>query len=154
MSETILTNAIIPKSNNLLSYALIPQVYDLEDLNIQSGTFKNAGEGWNTFTFPEPFDTPPLVFVQTDNYGCDVKNIAVDRFLYKVTTQVTSSGNSKTLYSGRTSRSYDTDIVATSTSSLSSTTSFSVMTAAGSTSSAGVADAIDIRWLAIEYGGE
>lgn len=153
MSETILTNAIIPKSNNLLSYALIPQVYDLEDLNIQSGTFKNAGEGWNTFTFPEPFDTPPVVYARCDNYGIEIKSVTAEHFLYMVTTATSSSGSSKTLYYGKSSQYNLTGIVSVEKSggySWTNSGSFTVLTAAGSNGTAGVADAVDIGFIAVE----
>ena len=136
---------------------LVPDVFELEDLAVQGGEFENAGEGWNTFEFPEPFDAPPLVLAQCEGYGVEVKGVTAERFLYMVTQATSSSGSSKTLYYGN-SRQYGlSGIVATSDSAGYSWTnqgSFTVLTAAGSSGTSGVADAVTVRWAAMEKGGE
>ena len=126
---------------------LVPDVFELEDLAVQGGEFENAGEGWNTFTFPEPFDEVPLVLAQCEGYGVDVKGVTAERFLYMV-TQATSSATTKTLYLSTrynyvftTKQNYDGG-------------SFDVVTSAGSSGTSGVADAVPVRWAAIEKGGE
>lgn len=91
---------------------LVPDVFEIEDLAVQGGEFENAGEGWNTFEFPEPFGAPPLVLAQCEGYGVDVKGVTAERFLYMVTQATSSSGTS------------------------------------------GVADAVTVRWAAMEKGGE
>lgn len=136
---------------------LVSDVFELEDLSVQGGVFENAGEGWNTFTFPESFDAPPLVLAQCEGYGVEVKGVTAERFLYMVTQATSSSGSSKTLYYGKSSQYRLSGIVATSDSAGSYWTnqgSFTVLTAAGSSGTAGVAEKVAVRWAAIEKGGE
>lgn len=140
-----------------LLLALLSDTRELEDLSVQGGEFENAGEGWNTFEFPEPFDAPPLVLAQCEGYGVEVKGVTAERFLYMVTQATSSSGSSKTLYYGKSSQYRLSDIVATSDSAGSYWTnqgSFTVLTAAGSSGTAGVAEKVAVRWAAIEKGGE
>lgn len=131
-----------------LMLALLSDTCELEDLAVQGGEFENAGEGWNTFTFPEPFDAPPLVLAQCDGYSVEVKGITAERFLYMVTQATSSSGSSRTLYLSTRhdyvfakKKSYDGG-------------SFDVLTSAGSSGTFGVADAVTVRWAAMEKGGE
>lgn len=126
-----------------LMLALLSDTCELEDLAVQGGEFENAGEGWNTFTFPEPFDAPPLVLAQCDGYSVEVKGITAERFLYMVT-----QASSRTLYLSTRydyvfakKQSYDGG-------------SFDVLTSAGSSGTSGVADAVTVRWAAMEKGGE
>lgn len=128
---------------------LVPDVFELEDLAVQGGEFENAGEGWNTFEFPEPFDAPPLVLAQCEGYGVDVKGVQRDRFLYRVTGAVSTGGLnvSKANYYVHTRAS-------TSTSYMVQASLVTDVSAGGSGGSAGVADAVAVRWTAIEKGGE
>ena len=140
-----------------LMLALLSDTRELEDLAVQGGEFENAGEGWNTFTFPEPFDAPPLVLAQCEGYGVEVKGVTAERFLYMVTQATSSSGGSRTLYYGNSNRYELSGIVATSDSagySLTNKGSFTALTAAGSSGTSGVADAVAVRWAAMEKGGE
>lgn len=140
-----------------LMLALLSDTRELEDLAVHGGEFENAGEGWNTFTFPEPFDAPPLVLAQCEGYGVEVKGVTAERFLYMVTQATSSSGGSMTLYYGNSNRYELSGIVATSDSAGYSWTnkgSFTVLTAAGSSGTAGVAEKVAVRWAAIEKGGE
>lgn len=127
---------------------LVPDVFELEDLSVQGGVFENAGEGWNTLTFPEPFDAPPLVLAQCDGFGVEVKGVTAERFLYMVTQATSSSGSSRTLY---LSTRYD--YVFAKKQSYNGG-SFDVLTSAGSSETSGVADAVTVRWFAMEKGGE
>ena len=131
-----------------LMLALLSGTRELEDLAVQGGEFENAGEGWNTFEFPEPFDAPPLVLAQCEGYGVDVKGVTAERFLYMVTQATSSSGSSRTLYLSTRydyvfakKQSYDGG-------------SFDVLTSAGSSGTAGVAEKVAVRWAAIEKGAE
>lgn len=131
-----------------LMLALLSDTCELEDLAVQGGEFENAGEGWNTFTFPEPFDEVPLVLAQCEGYGVEVKGVTAERFLYMVTQATSSSGSSRTLYLSTrydyvftTKQNYDGG-------------SFDVVTSAGSSGTSGVADAVTVRWAAMEKGGE
>ena len=115
-----------------LMLALLSGTRELEDLSVQGGEFENAGEGWNTFEFPEPFDAPPLVLAQCEGYGVDVKGVTAERFLYMVTQATSSSGSSRTLYYGKSNQYGLSGIVATSDSagySLTNQGSFTVLTA-------------------------
>ena len=140
-----------------LMLALLSGTRELEDLSVQGGEFENAGEGWNTFEFPEPFDAPPLVLAQCEGYGVDVKGVTAERFLYMVTQATSSSGSSRTLYYGNSNQYGLSGIVATSDSAGYSWTnqgSFTVLTAAGSSGTAGVAEKVAVKWAAIEKGAE
>lgn len=140
-----------------LMLALLSGTRELEDLAAQGGKFENAGEGWNTFEFPEPFDAPPLVLAQCEGHGVDVKGVTAERFLYMVTQATSSSGSSRTLYYGKSNQYGLSGIVATSESagySWTSQGSFTVLTAAGSSGTAGVAEKVAVRWAAIEKGAE
>lgn len=57
------------------SFALVPNTWELEDLTIRTGHFTNVGSGWNTYTFPEPFDGVPIVFANCDGYTTEVGTI-------------------------------------------------------------------------------
>lgn len=127
---------------------LVPDVFELEDLAVQGGEFENAGEGWNTFTFPEPFDEVPLVLAQCEGYGVDVKGVTAERFLYMVTQATSSAATTKTLY---LSKRYDYVFAKKQSSDGGS---FDVLTSAGSSGTSGVADAVTVRWAAMEKGGE
>lgn len=127
---------------------LVPDVFELEDLAVQGGVFENAGEGWNTFTFHEPFEAPPLVLAQCEGYGVEVKGVTAERFLYMVTQATSSSGVSRTLY---LSTRYDYVFAKKQNYDGGS---FTVLTEAGSSGTAGVAEKVAVRWAAIEKGGE
>lgn len=134
-------------SDDLL-LALASDTRELEDLAVQAGEFANAGEGWNTFAFPEPFDSPPLVIAQADGYGVDVKGVTAEHFLYMVTQATSSSGSSKTLYAASNGG------VVYATKPAASSTAFTVLTSAGSSGTEGTAEAVTVRWAAIEKEGE
>lgn len=144
-------------SDDLL-LALLSDTRELEDLAVQGGEFENAGEGWNTFTFPEPFDGAPLVLAQCDGYGVDVKGVQRDRFLYMVTQATSSSGSSMTLYYGTSSAYRLKNILSTQkgagTSGWTDGGSFTVLTSAGSSGTSGVSKKVAVRWAAIEKGAE
>lgn len=57
---------------------------ELEDTDLEVGTFSNAGAGWNTYHFREAFDAPPQVVLQAEDFEGVVliKSIAADGFLY------------------------------------------------------------------------
>lgn len=99
---------------------------ELEDLIIKTGSFINAGSGWNTFAFPQPFDNIPHVIATVESgYAIEIKNVSADKFLYRVTTGVVAT-----------------------TTTVSDTT---VVTSIGLDATA---DEVEVRYTAIEYGGE
>lgn len=63
-------------------------VGELEDTAIETGCFKNAGAGWNTFTFREAFEAPPQVMLQAEDFSGVVliKSITAKSFLYCLRT--------------------------------------------------------------------
>ena len=133
-----------------LLLALLPATAELEDLAIRAGSFANAGEGWNTFLFPEPFEGVPFVAAQCDGCGVEVKGAAPDRFLYKVTRATAGATTTRTLYTGASS-AYP---LVFSYPQSNYKTSFDVLTGAEAGGTAPVADAVEVRWMAVEYGGD
>ena len=129
------------------SMLLAPQTYELEDLTIRTGSFTNAGSGWNTFMFPEPFDVAPQVLCSADgDYGVEVKGVQADRFLYCCTKGGSVSVTpSKASYWVHTSQS-------TSTSNMKSVSLVTDVAASGGSTATG--DACKVMWLAVEYGGD
>lgn len=117
---------------------------DLEDVKARAGSFKNAGEGWNTFTFPDSFDAPPTVYCQADGYSVEVKSVTAEGFLYRVLGAL-SAGSLKV-----TTGSYK--VMSSSYSAITITPVTAVTLTAGS--QATVADAVTVNYLAISYGGE
>ena len=113
---------------------------DLEDVKARAGSFANAGEGWNTFTFPEAFDSAPTVYCQCDGYTVEVKSATAEGFLYRVLGSMSDSLNV-------TTTSY------TVMGSGFSSTTISPVTAVTLAASS-VADAVAVNYLAISYGGE
>ena len=132
--------------DDALVLALLSDTRELEDLTIRTGSFANAGEGWNTFAFPEPFDAPPLVVARCEGYGVDVKGVTADRFLYMVTQATSSGASSRTLYAANSGG------VVYATKPTASSTAFTVLTSAGSRGTEGTADAVTVRWAAFEKG--
>lgn len=129
-----------------------PQTYELEDLTIRTGSFVNAGSGWNTFVFPEAFDDVPQVLASAeDGYGVEIKGVRADKFLYRCTTAGSSSVTvtpTKASYYVHTSKS-------TSTSSMHQVSLVTDVTASSSGGGSGSTDdACRVMWLAIEYGGD
>ena len=72
-------------------------VGELEDLTIRVGSFVNAGAGWNTYRFPEPFDAPPQIVREfTDG------SVATGSYYTASGTSSSSSHSLQTLVSGVT----------------------------------------------------
>ncbi|MBQ9955829.1 MAG: hypothetical protein IJO87_10490, partial [Eggerthellaceae bacterium] len=115
---------------------------ELEDYVIETGMFSNAGEGWNSFNFKEPFEAIPHVILSVESgYGVEIKNVSPTGFLYYVTAGGASSVTKGTYYVHTTS-SYSSTPVAVS-----------LVTDVGSGGTA-TPDAVIVRYTAIEYGGE
>lgn len=139
-------------------------VGELEDVKVCTGTFTNAGAGWNTFTFPESFDEVPVIVCNCDGYDVEVKSVTTESFLYRVVTTASASMPSlstttMTLYqSTSTSTSGYYPYIAKAQTSY-QRSAFTVLTGASLSggSSGGVStvsSAVEIRWAAIEYAGE
>lgn len=109
-------------------------VGELQDTEMEVGTFTNAGAGWNTLKFREAFEAAPQVTCQAENFDGVVliKDITAEGFLYCL----------RTLQNG----SYYTGGSTGTNPSHSATTLVS-----GTTTTA---DAVKINYIAVEYGGE
>lgn len=57
---------------------------NLEDTDLEVGSFNNAGAGWNTFTFREAFEGVPYVVVAPEDFDgvCQIKSVTATGFLY------------------------------------------------------------------------
>lgn len=133
-------------------------VGELEDVKVRTGTFTNAGAGWNTFTFPESFDEVPVIACNCDGYTVEVKSVTTEQFLYRVVEGASGaslSTTTTTLY--RNSKPSSTYRYVMALSYTNYTSAFNVLTGAtlsGGGEAATVSDAVEIRWAAIEYAGE
>lgn len=117
---------------------------ELEDVKARAGSFKNAGEGWNTFTFPDSFDSTPTVYCQCDGYGVEIKSVTTEGFLYRVLGAMTSDSLKVTTTDYTVLQSYSKSIT------ISPVTAVTL----AADSQATVADAVTVNYLAISYGGE
>ena len=115
---------------------------ELEDLTIRTGSFTNSGEGWNTFAVPEPFEGAPHVILTVESgYSVEIMTVTAESFLYKVTAGSASNattGNYYVFTSQSTSSSYMVQIP--------------IVTSIGGAET--TADPVEIKWTAVEYGGE
>ena len=109
-------------------------VGELQDTEMEVGTFTNSGAGWNTYHFREAFEGVPQVTCQAENFDgvVLVKDITAEGFLYCLRTLQTGS-----YYTG----------AATGTSPAHNATTL----VSGTTTTAA---AIKINYVAVEYGGE
>ena len=109
-------------------------VGELQDTEMEVGTFTNSGAGWNTFKFREAFKGVPQVTCQAENFDGVVliKDITAEGFLYCLRTLQTGS-----YYTGG---STGTNPSHSATTLVSGTTT--------------TADSIKINFIAVEYGGE
>lgn len=57
---------------------------NLEDTTLEVGSFQNTGAGWNSFKFREPFDAPPHVVLQAEDFSgiVQIKDITPEGFSY------------------------------------------------------------------------
>lgn len=133
-------------------------VGELEDVKVRTGTFTNAGAGWNTFAFPESFDEVPVIVCNCDGYTVEVKSVTTEQFLYRVVEGAAGaslSTTTTTLYRNSSPSSTYRYVMALSYTNY--TSSFKVLTGAtlsGGGEASTVSDAVEIRWAAIEYAGE
>lgn len=109
-------------------------VGELEDTTLEVGTITNAGAGWNTFKFRQPFEGVPNVVCQAEAFDgiVQVQNVTKDGFQYCLRTQA-----SGTYYVG---------------ASTGTTPSHSAATLVTGTTT--TATAVKINYIAVEFGGE
>lgn len=109
-------------------------VGELQDTEMEVGTFTNSGAGWNTFKFREAFEGVPQVVCQAENFDgvVQIKDISAEGFLYCLRVQATGS-----YYVGASTGTTPAHDAATLVSGTTTT-----------------ADAVKINYIAVEYGGE
>lgn len=68
---------------------------ELEDFELETGSFVNAGAGWNTCKFKRPFASPPQLFAKAKDFEgiLQIKNVTADGFLYQLKTTTVSGGS-------------------------------------------------------------
>lgn len=145
--------ALVPQlPRNLI--ACVSNTSELEDFSMQTGTFTNAGAGWNTFTFPESFEEIPVVFCQCNEYNVEIKDITKNSFLYRLTVPVSSLGSStKTFYTYSSVSSYYPYVYNVSSDYY--TTPVTVLTGVNLDGGSGTtSEALEIGYFAISYEGE
>ena len=127
---------------------------ELDDYTMETGTFENAGAGWNSFRFREAFEGVPVVTVTPEEFAgfCEIKEVTAEGFLYCLRLPGISGGtqgsvSTKSVYVGAgtgTSPSHSAQTVVTAV------TLPVLPTAVTSTT----ADPVKIHYTAIEYGGD
>ena len=57
---------------------------ELDDYTMETGSFLNAGAGWNSFRFRHPFEGVPVLTVTPKEFDgfCEIKNVTAEGFLY------------------------------------------------------------------------
>lgn len=120
---------------------------ELEDTTFETGTFTNAGAGWNSFRFREAFEDIPVVVVQSENFSgrVEIKNVSKEGFLYCLRKAVYTQG-------AVTTGEYFT-------ASQSSTTSHAKQNLVSAVTlptyeETTTEEAIKVNYIAIEYGGD
>lgn len=90
--------ALIPElSRNFI--LPIDNTNDFAKRFVQAGLFTNAGAGWNSFTFPQPFDDVPLVLVTAqDGHTVQVNKVTATGFTYKVLSSADMDVTTETCY--------------------------------------------------------
>lgn len=121
---------------------------ELDDYTMETGTFENAGAGWNSFRFREVFEGVPVVTVTPVAFSgwCEVKEITGEGFLYCLRKPGIAAGSvsTKSVYVGAgtgTSPSHSAQTVVTGAT---------LPTYQAETT----ADKVQISYTAIEYGGD
>lgn len=137
---------------------------ELEDYEMETGAFKNAAAGWNTYKFREPFDGVPSVVCQPLNFQgwVEIKDITAEGFLYCLRKPVFTAGKAGSVVAGTVSTGQFYTASGTSSSSshaehtlvsavtLPAVTMPTLPTAQLTTTK----DPIVIHYIAIEYGGD
>lgn len=131
---------------------------ELEDYEIETGSFQNAGAGWNTYKFRTPFDGVPKVTCQAINFAgiVQVKDVTAEGFLYCLRAAGVSDGSvtpgsvsKSTLYTGAgtgTSTQHSAHSVVTDV-----TLPTVTLPSVGMNTTAAQ---VEIHYIAIEYGGD
>lgn len=138
--------------------------HELEDYDMETGTLQNAGAGWNTYKFREPFDGVPSVVCQALNFQgwVEIKDITAEGFLYCLRKPAFTAGRAGSVAagavttgqfytaSGTSSSSAHAEHTLVSAVTLPAVTMPTLPTAQLTT----VGSPIVIHYIAIEYGGD
>lgn len=137
---------------------------ELEDYEMETGTFKNAGAGWNTYKFRGPFDSVPSVVCQALNFQgwVEIKDVTADGFLYclRKTNFVAGKAGSVAAGSVTTGQFYTASGTSASSTHAEHTLVSGVtlpavtMPTLPTFSLTTIASQIEIHYIAIEYGGD
>lgn len=118
---------------------------ELEDLTIRTYGFANAGSGWNTFTFPTPFEAVPQVICAAEGeHSVQVQQVSETKFLYRVVTSAPALNLTSGSYYLHNAKS----------TSASNMVQANVVTGGSVSGGSATGDAVRIMCLAIEYGGD
>lgn len=131
---------------------------ELDDYTVETGSFVNAGAGWNTFRFRHPFDGVPVVTVTPKEFNgfCEMKNVSREGFLYCV-RKPQLEGGSATEGAVTTATGYIGSGTGTSPShsQITYVSGVTLPTVKLPTyGTATTAEKIEIDYIAIEFGGD
>lgn len=131
---------------------------ELDDYTVETGSFVNAGAGWNTFRFRHPFDGVPVVTVTPKEFNgfCEIKNVSREGFLYCV-RKPQLEGGSATEGAVTTATGYIGSGTGTSPShsQITYVSGVTLPTVKLPTyGTATTAEKIEIDYIAIEFGGD
>ena len=137
---------------------------ELEDYSMETGRFVNAGAGWNTYKFREPFDGVPSVVCQALNFQgwVEIKNVTTEGFLYCLRKPNFAAGKAGSVAAGSVTTGQFYTASGTSSSSahaehtLVSGVTLPVVTmpTLPTATLTTTANQIEIHYIAIEYGGD
>ena len=118
-------------------------VGELEDLTIRIGSLINAGAGWNTYKFPEPFDAPPVVALQPVDFTgwVEVTQVTADGFLYCLRAFADGSVTTGSYYT------------ASGTASSSAHTAQKLVSGVTLPTGQTTEEAVQLLWMAVEFDG-
>lgn len=137
---------------------------ELEDYEFEVEQFVNAGAGWNTYKFREPFDGVPSVVCQALNFQgwVEIKDVTAEGFLYCLRKPTFTAGKAGSVAAGSvTTGQFFTASGTSSSSSHAENTLVSAVTLPKVTMPTlptaqltTTKDPIVIHYVAIEYGGD
>lgn len=125
----------IPQEYNPLPMQYMMKLFE-SGYTLQYGSFINAGEGWNSFYFPKPFDKKPYIFGQIDQ-----ENIRLNYLILDIQRNDKIGFNYRVKYLSAN----NVNFYAFSTASTTTKTSYSV----DSFFAGNISEPLSINWLAI-----
>lgn len=130
---------------------------ELDDYTVETGTFVNAGAGWNAYRFHCPFASPPAVTLTAEAFEgyAEVRDVTAEGFLYRLRSPEWTNGQDGTEGKVTTESIY----VATGTGSSPSHSSKTVVTGVTLPTlpewkMTATGEKYKIHYIAVAYGGE